>query len=921
MTQPPRDRWAIAPILLGGCALWMCSAVAGWAQSITPTLGSDGTGTLITPQGQQFTIQGGQFSQDGSNLFHSFQRFGLTQGQIATFLAQPQVRNILGRVTGGEPSWIDGVVRVSGGAANLYLMNPAGIVFGGNARLDVPASFTATTASGIGLGGDRQFQAIGTNDYAALVGTPQTLVFPPDQPGAIANFGQLRVPWGQSLSLIGGTVLNAGSLTAPAGQVHLVAVPGQTWVRLSHPDQVVDFEFQPLAIANAPDPLPFRPLTLPQLLTGGNVDHVNHVQVHPDGTVQLAGSTLAIPTTPGTAIASGTLSVASTVPTPASTQGITVLGTQVAIVQGSLDASGITGGGTIRVGGDYQGQGTLPRAAYTFVDANSVLRADAEQYGSGGQIIVWADQSTVFQGTASVQGGQLGGNGGSIETSGRMHLDVTGATIRATAPQGNSGTWLLDPRNVRIVDGIVGNSLSSGNPAIFTPTTDDAIVRISDIRTALNQEISVRITTGGDGVQSGNITLESPLLVNATGAPTLSLEAANDIVLNQTITSAGALNLVFTANQAIALNAPVRTDGGNVTTTSQTIAGVPQINTSSSTGTGTVSITTTNTGTTALPSNPTGVGDVVSRPVTTSPTSPNTPNSANTPNSPIASGGDRLNTPGGMTPPEPGGLRGGLRSQPQRPGSAAPQPGSPPGSNQSQGEWRSPSPQRSEQAMRDQFLSHFKPPRGNFTALPVSSENTLSRIQLETGVKPALIYLRFSPALVSTMGTQASSGEATVRSSAEDQLELVLVTGDGNSVAKRVAGASREQVSSMVRSFLSQVSDIRNANSKSYLSASQALYRWLIAPLESELAARSITNLTFIAETGLRFIPLAALHDGKQFLVEKYSVGLMPTLSLTDTRYVSLKEARILAAGASTFNDQPPLPAVPMELAMITQTI
>ncbi|RMF23990.1 MAG: filamentous hemagglutinin N-terminal domain-containing protein, partial [Cyanobacteria bacterium J083] len=91
-----------------------------------PISANDGTGTNITnPIGNsnQFDIGGG--TEAGSNLFHSFQQFGLSEGQIANFLSKPNIQNILGRVTGGDVSVINGIIKMSGGNSNLYLINPA----------------------------------------------------------------------------------------------------------------------------------------------------------------------------------------------------------------------------------------------------------------------------------------------------------------------------------------------------------------------------------------------------------------------------------------------------------------------------------------------------------------------------------------------------------------------------------------------------------------------------------------------------------------------------------------------------------------------------------------------------------------------------------------------------------------------------
>ncbi|MBD0344133.1 MAG: filamentous hemagglutinin N-terminal domain-containing protein, partial [Coleofasciculus sp. Co-bin14] len=180
------------------------------AQSIVPA--ADGTGTVVTPTGNRLDITGGQTSADGANLFHSFSQFGLNQDQTANFLSNLTVQNILSRINGGNPSVINGLIQVTGSNANLYLMNPSGIVFGPTARLDVPASFTATTATGIGLG-NQQFNALGANNYAALVGTPNTFSFGTSQtPGAIVNAGQLAVKQGQNLALLGGTIASTTNL-------------------------------------------------------------------------------------------------------------------------------------------------------------------------------------------------------------------------------------------------------------------------------------------------------------------------------------------------------------------------------------------------------------------------------------------------------------------------------------------------------------------------------------------------------------------------------------------------------------------------------------------------------------------------------------------------------------------------------------
>ncbi|MBD2094172.1 filamentous hemagglutinin N-terminal domain-containing protein [Trichocoleus sp. FACHB-591] len=246
------------------------------------TSGRDGT--LVNLSGGTINITGG--TQTGSNLFHSFGQFSVDAGQTANFV-DPGVHNILGRVTGGNAFLINGVLQVTGGNANLYLMNPAGIILGSRASLDVLGSFTATTANGIGFE-DKWFNAIASNDYASLIGNPTSFAFTMSQPGAIVNAGNLVVGQGHSIALLGGTVINIGTLTAPGGKVTVAAVPGEKVVNISQDGSLLSLSL-PEATGETVQPLPFTPLSLPQLLTGGNLSSATGVTVE-NGIVRLVGS-------------------------------------------------------------------------------------------------------------------------------------------------------------------------------------------------------------------------------------------------------------------------------------------------------------------------------------------------------------------------------------------------------------------------------------------------------------------------------------------------------------------------------------------------------------------------------------------------------------------------------------------------------
>ena len=252
------------------------------------TSAPDGTNTGVNQAGNTLNITGG--TQAGSNLFHSFQQFGLNAGQIANFLSNPAIANILGRVTGGEASIINGRIQVTGSNANLFLMNPAGIIFGANASLDVPGSFTATTANGIRLDGN-WFNATGSNNYGTLTGTPNALGFTMPQPGAIINAANLAVSDGNTLTLVGGTVINTGSLAAPSGQIIVAAVPGENLVRLTTVGGLLSLDIRPPTVAESQPAAWTSPIAnLPLLLTGGGLGSATGVRLNPDGSVSLVSS-------------------------------------------------------------------------------------------------------------------------------------------------------------------------------------------------------------------------------------------------------------------------------------------------------------------------------------------------------------------------------------------------------------------------------------------------------------------------------------------------------------------------------------------------------------------------------------------------------------------------------------------------------
>ncbi len=240
-----RCRWLLEIAVRG--AIWSAIALStnSALAQITPnrTLPNNSTVRL---DGSAHIIEGG--TRAGGNLFHSFGEFSVRTGETAHFNNAVDIQNIFGRVTGGSVSNIDGILRANG-TANLFLINPNGIVFGKNASLNIGGSFVATTANAIQFGNIGFFSAINPEAPSPLLTiNPTALLFnqtvaSPIQNNSIAQAGAdltgsdtfgLRVPDGKSLLLVGGDIsMNGGWLNASGGRVELGGLAGTGTVGLN----------------------------------------------------------------------------------------------------------------------------------------------------------------------------------------------------------------------------------------------------------------------------------------------------------------------------------------------------------------------------------------------------------------------------------------------------------------------------------------------------------------------------------------------------------------------------------------------------------------------------------------------------------------------------------------------------------------
>ncbi len=213
------DRWWLRVVTGAVFGALLADPAAGQHISVDGSLSAARTLT-----GPNYSITPDLGKQVGGNLFHSFGNFGLARGESANFTGPSNVNNIVGRVTGGSASSIDGAIRSSITGANLYLINPAGMVFGPNATVSVSGAFHASTADYVRLSDGARFQATNPSGSTLSAAAPAAFGFLNASPPALTvNGSRIEVNPRQTLGFVGGPVSVTGTarLTAPGGTIHV----------------------------------------------------------------------------------------------------------------------------------------------------------------------------------------------------------------------------------------------------------------------------------------------------------------------------------------------------------------------------------------------------------------------------------------------------------------------------------------------------------------------------------------------------------------------------------------------------------------------------------------------------------------------------------------------------------------------------
>ncbi len=227
--------------------------------------------------------------------------------------------------------------------------------------------------------------------------------------------------------------------------------------------------------------------------------------------------------------------------------------------------------------------------------------------------------------------------------------------------------------------------------------------------------------------------------------------------------------------------------------------------------------------------------------------------------------------------------------------------------------------QQREEQISQEYMSYLGLDAQNLPTYDVpASQKMLAQMAERTGVRTAIVYVGFNA--LEAIAAQGKEENRKILKLTNQPLEIMMVTPEGKPFRRVIPGVTEQKVLELIAQFNREIINPRRRYTTTYLPAAQQLYQWIIAPLEAELEAQGIDHLGFILTQGLRSLPIAALHDGQQFLIEQYSLGIMPSFTLTHKERSHLQNTQVLAMGASEFADLSPLPAVPIEIRTIVES-
>lgn len=529
---------------LGGTALAL--PADGVVTNGNAAITSGGTGVLVVTQ-----------TSNAATI--NWQSFSIGASETVRFVQPSSSSVALNRVLGSDPSQILGKLSANG---QVFLVNPNGILFGQGASVNVGGLVAST---------------LDMTDGDFLAGRYSLRG---NSSASVRNLGTIQAQEGGYVALVGHTVENDGTIATPMGSVALAAgsavtldFAGDGLLNVAVSESALNVQVRNGGVVQADGGAVWMSASARDALLSTVIDNTGIVQANTvgyrNGRIYLDGGESGVVSVGGTVQAAGTAT---------STTGgnIAVTGDKVGINDGALlDATGQAGGGSIAVGGGWQGKDpNIRQANAVYIARSATLDASAISTGDGGEIVAWSDvskpgASTRAYGTLRARGGALSGNGGRIETSGHW-LDVQGMRLDATAPNGSGGTWLLDPEDLTI--GSVATDaifIPPGPFAIFTSGAGTPNVLNTDIETQLNAGVSVVLQTAPTGSGAGNIAVNASVSKTGGGNAFLTLQAIGGITLANGVSissSAGAMDVNLLAGGGIGLGSgsSISSNGGTI---------------------------------------------------------------------------------------------------------------------------------------------------------------------------------------------------------------------------------------------------------------------------------------------------------------------------------------------------------------------
>jgi filamentous hemagglutinin family protein len=448
----------------------------------------------------------------------NFRSFDIQSNEAVRFQMQQDTHRVLNRIDSARPSHIEGRLSSNG---IVYLLNPAGVIFGPHSIVNVGSLIVAAAhlSDGDFLKGDDHFKSI---------------------QGNIEVVGQISA---QDVKLIGVQVLKHGSIDAKS---ILYTVGDQVYLGKEGEHLFVKCEKNHL-----PDDGLF--------LASGTAESflIYHAGVSKAESIHFKGEE-------GSKVhLAGTLDV--------SQDGVggkvTIQGETIHLCSATIDASGTQGGGTIYVGGGPDGKGLSPTALEVDVDQKSALLADATIQGNGGTIIQWADERCKANGLYSVRGGKDGGDAGTIETSSGNLFQALATRHQLDAPMGKGGVWKIDPYSIQIQVGGTATLAQiedgTNNSYVIDPATINAAAANSIVH--FNANNSTGHTPGTCTIALG--TPSTPANINTTNANvTLIFNTTENPTVRGMMTTNGTIN-----SGTLVFSTPVTLTGDTTLTASNII--------------------------------------------------------------------------------------------------------------------------------------------------------------------------------------------------------------------------------------------------------------------------------------------------------------------------------------------------------------